>query len=101
MVFFKNQEKSSGEGLFGTPSFKTYFTVVLYIVAFCQLFIKDMMDGWMDGWMDSSHLTPAREVSLKFDGTDGTEKNDIYGRWDGKNMIKQTTATFLKQKCEN
>ena len=28
--------------------FKTYFTLILYIVAFCQLFIKDMMDnGWM------------------------------------------------------
>ena len=31
--------------------FKTNFTLILYTVAFCQLFIKDTMDGWMDGWM--------------------------------------------------
>jgi len=25
---------------------KTYFTLILYTVAFCQLFTKDVMDGW-------------------------------------------------------
>jgi len=29
---------------------KTYFTLILYIVAFCQLFIKDVMD---DGYIPS------------------------------------------------
>ena len=37
---------------------KTYFTLIMYIVAFCQLFIKDMMDGWMD------NRTLFRQVSL-------------------------------------
>jgi len=37
---------------------KTYFTLIMYIVAFCQLFIKDMMDGWMD------NRTLFRKVSL-------------------------------------
>jgi len=31
---------------------KTYFTLILYTVAYSQLFIKDMMDGWINGWMD-------------------------------------------------
>jgi len=44
---------------------KTYFTLILYIVAFCQLFIKDMMDGWIAFITFDNAMNLSKDIAMK------------------------------------
>ena len=50
---------------------KTYFTLKLYTVAFCQLFNKNMLDGWLHGcvvmqWRCQCHCKKSARFTRRF-----------------------------------